>query len=141
MMLDYTQRGLIRLDQRRIFMAEIKLGEMENRFARLIWENENIPSGELVKLCERELNWKKSTTYTMLRRLCDKGIFVNDGGVVRVKMTEEELAAEKGEQLVNESYGGSLPKFLAAFADRKKLSGAELDEIQKMIDDYRKELK
>ena len=122
-------------------MAEIKLGEMENRFARLIWENKNIPSGELVRLCERELNWKKSTTYTMLRRLCDKGIFVNDGGVVRVKMTEEELAAEKGEQLVNESYGGSLPKFLAAFADRKKLSSAELDEIQKMIDDYRKELK
>ncbi len=122
-------------------MQSIALGEMESRFAEIIWNNPDIPSGELVKICERELNWKKSTTYTMLRRLCQKGICVNENGIVRVKTTKAELAAAKGEQLVNESYGGSLPKFLAAFADRKSISGSELDEIQKIIDDYRKELK
>ena len=117
------------------------LGEMETRFAEIIWSNPNTPSGELVKICEAELNWKKSTTYTMLRRLCEKGICINDNGIVRVRTTREELAAQKGEELVRESYGGSLPKFLAAFADRNRISGRELDEIQKMIDDYRKELK
>ncbi len=122
-------------------MQSITLGEMESRFAEIIWSNPDTPSGELVKMCERELGWKKSTTYTMLRRLCQKGICVNDNGIVRVKTTKAELAAAKGEQLVNESYGGSLPKFLAAFADRKSISGSELDEIQKIIDDYRKELK
>ncbi len=122
-------------------MQSIALGEMESRFAEIIWSNPDTPSGELVKMCERELGWKKSTTYTMLRRLCQKGICVNENGIVRVKTTKAELAAAKGEQLVNESYGGSLPKFLAAFADRKSISGSELDEIQKIIDDYRKELK
>ncbi len=122
-------------------MQSIALGEMESRFAEIIWSNPDTPSGELVKICERELGWKKSTTYTMLRRLCQKGICVNENGIVRVKTTKAELAAAKGEQLVNESYGGSLPKFLAAFADRKSISGSELDEIQKIIDDYRKELK
>ncbi len=122
-------------------MKNISLGEMESRFAEIIWNAPDTPSGELVKICERELNWKKSTTYTMLRRLCEKGICVNDNGIVRVKTTKSELAAARGEQLVNESYGGSLPKFLAAFADRKSISRSELDEIQKMINDYRKELK
>lgn len=122
-------------------MQSIILGEMESRFAEIIWNNPDTPSGELVKICEQELDWKKSTTYTMLRRLCQKGICINDNGIVRVKTTKAELAAAKGEQLVNESYGGSLPKFLAAFADRKSISGSELDEIQKIIDDYRKELK
>ncbi len=122
-------------------MKNITLGEMESRFAEIIWDSPDIPSGELVKLCEEKLYWKKSTTYTMLRRLCEKGICVNDNGIVRVKTTKAELAAERGEQLVNESYGGSLPKFLAAFADRNKLSKRELDEIQKMINDYRKKAK
>lgn len=122
-------------------MKNITLGEMETRFAEIIWSRPDTPSGELVKICEAELNWKKSTTYTMLRRLCEKGICVNDNGIVRVKTTREELAAERGEQLVRESFGGSLPKFLAAFADRHTISGSELDEIQRMIDDYRKELK
>lgn len=122
-------------------MKNITLGEMESRFAEIIWSKPDTPSGELVKICERELDWKKSTTYTMLRRLCDKGICINDNGIVRVRTTKSEFAAARGEQLVQESYGGSLPKFLAAFADRNKISGSELDEIQKMIDDYRKELK
>ncbi|MCI7768462.1 MAG: BlaI/MecI/CopY family transcriptional regulator [Oscillospiraceae bacterium] len=120
-------------------MSEIKLGEMEGKFAELIWENEDISSGALVKLCEKELNWKKSTTYTMLRRLCEKGIFKNENGRVRALITKEELAAKRGEELIKESYGGSLPRFIAAFAERKAISEKELDEIRKMIDEYRKE--
>lgn len=120
-------------------MSEIKLGEMEAKFAELIWENEDISSGELVKLCEKELSWKKSTTYTMLRRLCEKGLFKNESGHVSALISKTELAARKGEELINESYGGSLPRFIAAFAERKAISQKELDEIQKMIDEYRKE--
>ncbi len=120
-------------------MNEIKLGEMESRFADIIWEHDNIPSGELVKICEAELKWKKSTTYTMLRRLCGKGLFVNENGVVRSLISKNELAALKGEQLVREDYGGSLPRFIAAFADRKKLSGEDIDEIQRLIDRCREE--
>lgn len=120
-------------------MAEITLGEMESRFADIIWENPDIPSGELVKLCAEKLEWKKSTTYTMLRRLCEKGIFKNENGIVKCIITKEQLAAMRGDQLLKESYGGSLPKFFAAFADRLKLSVTELDEIQKLIDDYRKD--
>ena len=120
-------------------MSGINLGEMESRFADIIWKNPDIPSGELVKLCAEKLEWKKSTTYTMLRRLCEKGIFKNDNGIVRCVMTKEQLAAMKGDELLKESYGGSLPKFFAAFADRRKISVKELDEIQKLIDDYRKD--
>ena len=121
-------------------MPEIKLGEMEQKFAEIIWKNDNIPSGELVKLCEKELSWKKSTTYTMLRRLCEKGLFVNENGKISALISKEELAAKRGEALITESYGGSLPRFLASFAERKALSKKELDEIQKMIDNYRKEI-
>ena len=120
-------------------MVNITLGEMESRFADIIWENPDVPSGELVKLCAEKLEWKKSTTYTMLRRRCDKGIFQNENGIVRCLMTKDQLAAMKGDELLKENYGGSLPKFLAAFADRRKISSSELDEIQKLIDDYRKD--
>lgn len=120
-------------------MSEIKLGKMESKFAELIWENENISSGELVKLCEKELDWKKSTTYTMLRRLCEKGLFKNENGQVSSLISKDELAAKKVEDLIKESYGGSLPRFIAAFAERKTIRKKELDEIQKMIDNYRKE--
>lgn len=117
----------------------INLGEMESRFVDLIREHEGIPSGELVKICAEAFEWKKSTTYTMLRRLCEKGIFKNENGQVKALLTKDDLAAKKGEELINESYGGSLPRFIAAFAERKALGENELDEIQKMIDRYRKE--
>ena len=119
-------------------MADIRLGEMEYRFANLIWDNEQIPSGELVKLCEKELNWKKSTTYTMLRRLCEKGLFVNEHGCVSSRISRDEYAALKAEQVINEDYGGSLPRFLAAFAERRRINKNEIDEIRRMIDEYRK---
>lgn len=117
-------------------MPEYRLGEVEMQFATLIWEREPIPSGELVKLCEEKLKWKKSTTYTCLKRLCDKGIFKNENGVVRAVFTKEEFVAKQSEQFVEETFKGSLPGFVAAFCSRKKLSKEEVAELKKIIDEY-----
>ncbi len=117
-------------------MDGFKLGDMEAKFAALIWDNEPIPSGELVKLCQNEFHWKKSTTYTMLKRLCERGIFQNSGSVVSAVLSKEDFAALQSESFVEETFSGSLPRFLAAFTRRKKLSAAEVEEIQKFIDQY-----
>lgn len=118
-------------------MEQYKLGEMEQRFADLIWLHTPIPSGELVKLCEKELSWKKSTTYTMLKRLCDRGIFENQKGIVTALITKEDFAAARGEQFLSETFGGSLPQFFAAFTRRKKLSEKEIRELQRLIDEHK----
>ena len=118
-------------------MEDYKLGVMEAKFAELILDSEPISSGELVKLCEKELTWKKSTTYTMLRRLCDRGIFQNRAGTVSSLMTRQEFAALQSEKFVEETFDGSLPKFLAAFTMRKKLSEEEIDELQRLINEKR----
>ena len=120
-------------------MNDWKLGAVETRFAELIWDNEPLPSGALVKLCERELNWKKPTTYTVLRKLCEKGIFKNENGVVSSRLSREDFRANQGEQFIGETYGGSLPAFIAAFTARRALSEAELSEIQALIDQARRE--
>ena len=120
-------------------MEDLKLGAVETRFAELIWANEPLPSGALVKLCEKELNWKKPTTYTVLRKLCEKGIFQNENGVVSSRLSREEFRARQGEQFVSETYGGSLPAFIAAFTARKGLTEAEANEIQALIDKARRE--
>ena len=114
-------------------MTDAKLGAAEGRFADLIWQNEPLSSSLLAKLAEEELGWKKSTTYTVLKRLCDKGIFQNENGTVTSRMTKEEYAAAQSEKFVEDTFGGSLPAFLAAFTRRKKLSETELAEIQDMI--------
>lgn len=118
-------------------MQELKLGTVESRFADIIWENEPISSGQLVKLCGQQLDWKKSTTYTMLKRLCERGLFQNEKGMVSALMTKEEFGAAQSEKIIEESFDGSLPAFIAAFASRKRLSSDDVDEIQKMIDSYR----
>ena len=115
-------------------MVELKLGNVESQFANIIWNHEPIPSGELVKICEKELEWKKSTTYTMLKRLCERGIFKNENGIVSSLMTKAEFGAAQSEKFVEDTFEGSLPAFLAAFTTRKKLSKAEIDEIRQMID-------
>lgn len=115
-------------------MAEYRLGEIEMRFANLIWENEPIASGELAKLCEKELNWKKSTTYTILHRVCDRELFQNEKGVVTSLVSKEEFHAMQSRQFVEESFGGSLPKFLTAFTSRSKLSEEEIRQLQEIID-------
>ena len=117
-------------------MEPYKLGEMEQKFADLIWEKEPVSSGELTRLCEKAFSWKRSTTYTMLKRLCLRGIFSNEQGVVRAQMTKEEFLAAQGEQFLDEHFDGSLPKFLAAFAHRKRLSEKEVAELKKLIEEY-----
>ena len=121
-------------------MPDYKLGDIETRFADLIWNNEPVSSGELVKLAEQELSWKKSTTYTILRRLCERGIFQNNDSTVTSLLSKEEFHSVQSEKFVEETFSGSLPQFLAAFSLRGKLSDKEIEEIQKFIDENRREL-
>lgn len=120
-------------------MDETRLGAVEARFADLIWERAPIPSGELVKVCQEALGWKKSTTYTMLRRLCQRGLFENRESVVRTLVTREEFYARQSQRFVEETFQGSLPAFLAAFTSRKELKESEVAELEKLIERYRKE--
>ena len=120
-------------------MEKFKLGEMETAFAEIIWENAPVTSGKLVKICEEKLEWKKSTTYTMLKRLCQRELFENDNGTVKVIVTKEEFKAVQSEEFVQQTFGGSLPMFLTAFAKRKKLSANEIEEIKNLIDSYKEE--
>lgn len=113
---------------------EVRLAFVESNFADIIWENEPVASGELVKLCEEKLNWKKSTTYTVLRKLCERGIFQNQNGVVTSILSKAEVQAAQSEQFLSETFGGSLPAFIAAFTSKNKLSQEEIAEISKMID-------
>ena len=111
-----------------------KLGVIETRFAELIWSHAPITSGELVKLCYQELEWKKSTTYTVLKKLCEQGLFQNEGGVVTPIVSREEFYSVESEKFVEETFQGSLPAFLAAFTARKTLTDQEIAEIRRMID-------
>lgn len=113
----------------------MRLGLIETRFAEMIWDNEPIASGKLVRLCAEELEWKKPTTYTVLRRLCDRGLFRNEGGIVSSIISKEEYYAMQSETFVKETFAGSLPAFLTAFTSRQKLSKEEIQELQKLIDE------
>lgn len=117
-------------------MEEYKLGVVEAKFADIIWANEPLPSRELVALCQKELNWKKPTTYTVLRKLCERGIFQNTEGMVSSVISREDFYARQSEKYVEESFSGSLPAFLAAFTRRKALSPQEIAQIRRMIDAY-----
>lgn len=119
-------------------MIDFELGEVQARFADIVWENEPVGSGELVKLCQQQLNWKKPTTYTVLRKLCEKGLFQNENGTVTSLISREDFYSAKSERFVEETFQGSLPAFVAAFMSRKALSDEEANEIQKMIDAYRR---
>lgn len=121
------------------FMIDIELGEVQARFADIIWEREPVASGDLVKICQKELQWKKSTTYTVLRTLCEKGLFVNNNGIVTSLISRGDFYAAKSERFVEETFDGSLPAFIAAFTSHKPLSSEEAEEIQQMIDRFRKE--
>ena len=112
------------------------LGAMERRFADLIWTHEPLSSGELVKLCEAELNWKKSTTYTVLKKLCDRQLFQNDHGTVTSLISQGDYAAAQSQHFVDETFHGSLPAFLAAFSKSKKLTKTEVDQLKALIDAY-----
>ena len=113
---------------------EYRLGMIESKFADIIWNNEPLGSGELVKLALHELGWKKSTTYTVLRKLCDRGIFKNENGTVSSCISKKEFFTKQSNQYIDEEFGGSLPAFIAAFTNGKKLSKEEAEEIRRMID-------
>lgn len=117
-------------------MEQCKLGEMEQRFADMIWENAPIASGQLAKMCADAFGWKRTTAYTMLKRLCDRKIFDNSDGMVTALMSREEFQAARGEQFINENFEGSLPLFLAAFSRRKKLGAKEVEELKRLIEEY-----
>ncbi len=114
-------------------MANYKLGEKEQRFADLIWEHQPIHSRDLVHLCIEAFDWKRTTTYTMLKRLCDRGLFQNSQGMVTALMSKNEFGAAQGDQFLKESFNGSLPQFIAAFTHHKKLSKNEILEIEALI--------
>lgn len=119
-------------------MTYPSMGEVESRFADLIWANEPIGSGQLVKLCEQKLSWKKSTTYTVLRRLCERGLFQNLDGTVTSRVSRDEYYAMQSEQFVEETFHGSLPGFLAAFTKRRTLSEQEISALEALIEQHRR---
>lgn len=119
-------------------MSELRMGAIESQFADMIWQNEPVASPELVKLAAQELNWKKSTTYTVLKRLCERGIFQNNDGTVTSLISRQDFYAVQSEKFVEETFSGSLPAFLAAFTTHKKLSDAEIKELQELIDQSRR---
>lgn len=120
-------------------MQDVKLGVVEARFADLIWQHEPLPSGELVKLCQEELCWKKPTTYTVLRKLCERGLFQNQNGVVSSLISRQDFYAMQSEKFVEDTFDGSLPAFFAAFTKRNRLSAADIAQLRAMIDAYEEE--
>ena len=115
-------------------MQRFGIGEMEMKMAKLLWDREGIGSGAVVTLCAEEFGWKKSTTYTMLRRLCEHGLFQNVNSVVTSVMSEDDYKAKVGTELVNDKFSGSLPMFVAAFTRKNKLSKKDRDELLAIID-------
>ncbi len=120
-------------------MIETALGVVESRFADIIWSNEPVASSEIVRLAEAALGWKKSTTFTVLRRLCEKGIFVNNKGTVTSLISKQDFYSLQSEKFVDDTFSGSLPAFVAAFTKRKKLSREEIDELRKMVEEFGEE--
>lgn len=120
-------------------MEQYRLGEMEKRFADIIWANSPVSTRNLVEIREKEFGWKRTTTYTMLKRLCERGIFSNNSGTVVTVITKEDFAFEQSSIFINETFDGSLPMFLTLFSKNKKLSSDEIEEIQRMIDRYKEE--
>lgn len=120
-------------------MEELKLGVIEGHFADIVWERAPISTRDLVKLCEKELNWKRTTTYTVLKKLCERGIFKTENSTVLTVISKDEFYAMQSERFVDDNFKGSLPAFIAAFSSRKKLSAQEVAEIRKMISEFGEE--
>lgn len=118
-------------------MKDMKLGAIERRFAEIIWNNAPLTTNQLTKICGEKLEWKRTTTYTVLKKLCEKGLFKTENSMVTALISRQEFEGMQSEQFVEETFKGSLPAFLTAFNSRKKLSEADIDELQKLIDQMR----
>lgn len=119
-------------------MEDMRLATVESRFADIIWNHEPVSSGELVKLCQQELGWKKSTTYTVLRKLCERGIFQNQDGKVTSLVSKEEFQTVQSQRFIDEAFGRSLPAFLTSFMGGRSLSNKEAEELKAIIDRFRR---
>ena len=119
-------------------METPKVFESEYRFCLILWENEPVKSGELARLCQEQLGWKPTTTYTVIKRLSERGVLKNERSVVTSLVSKEEVQAAEVEEMVEKTFLGSLPAFIAAFARNRKVTEKELDEVQAMIDGFRK---
>lgn len=117
-------------------MNDMKLGVIESRFANIIWQNEPLSTAELVKCCEKELNWKRTTTYTVLKRLSERGLFQNHNSIVTSLVSRQEFYTLQSEKFLEETFHGSLPAFLTAFTAKKDLTAEEIAQIRRLIDSY-----
>ena len=120
-------------------MYDYKMTESEYRFMKIIWENNYISSSELVEQCKAVLDWKKSTTYTVLKRLCEKGIFENNGGTVTAKLSRDDFYSLQSQRFVQDTFQGSLPAFLAAFTSGKRLSDQEVAQLRQLVQSFEEE--
>lgn len=118
-------------------MEDYKLGAIESRFADIIWDNEPMTTKQLVDLCAEELNWKRTTTYSILKKLSEKGFFKMENSKVTSLVSKKEYNSYQSEKFVEETFAGSLPALVLSFGSRKKLSQDEIDELQKVIDSMR----
>ena len=116
-----------------------KIFESEYRFCLILWEHEPVPSGKLVELCKENLGWSKATTYTVIRRLSERGVLKNENTIVSSLISKEEAQKSRLEAMVEESFEGSMPAFIAAFSKSKKLSRQEVDQLQALIDNFKEE--
>ena len=116
--------------------VDTSLGDIEAKFADIVWKSAPIQTTELIKICARELGWKRTTTYTVLKKFCNKNIFSVERGLISVLVSREEFYGLKSEKFVEKTFGGSLPAFLSAFTSVKKISDEEIEEIKKIISDY-----
>lgn len=119
-------------------MAIPKIFESEYRFCLILWEHEPVKTTELVRLCREKLEWKRTTTYTVIKRLDERGVLKNENGTVTSLVSKDEVQAAEIDELVEKKFEGSLPSFIAAFTRHRKMSGQEIDEVQRMIDEFRK---
>ncbi len=118
-------------------MDNLRLAEGEYRFACIVWDNEPLPSGKLVELCAQQLGWKKSTTYTVLKKLVDRGVLRNENAVVTAAIPKDEVLREESRAVVDRAFDGSLPSFLAHFMGGRTISDTEAEELKAIIDRYR----
>lgn len=115
-----------------------KIFESEYRFCLILWEHEPVKTTELVQLCQKQLEWKRTTTYTVIKRLGERGVLKNENGIVTSLVSKDEVQASEIDELVEKKFEGSLPSFIAAFTRHRKISEQEIDEVQRMIDEFRK---
>lgn len=125
------EKGEINMDTPKVF-------ESEYRFCLILWEHEPVKSSELVNLCKEQLGWKPTTTYTVIKRLSERGVLKNENTIVSSLVSKDEIQASEINEMVEKTFEGSLPAFIAAFTKHQKISEKEIDEVQKMIDRYRK---